>query len=94
MRVFVFPPKESCRSLVNLESLYGICPPFFPSTKEFITFPSAVKDKLILAPYFNLSPVASVLDCLSEPAKSTRFIFEALTLSAPSNDYTWTVKIA
>lgn len=87
MSVFVLPPKESCKSLVNFESLYGICPPFFPSTKALITFPSAVSDKLILAPYLSLSPVAYVLDCLSEPARSTKFILEALTLSAPYKDY-------
>lgn len=32
---------------------------------------------------FNLSPVAYVLDYLSEPAKSTRFSFPAVILGFP-----------
>jgi hypothetical protein len=46
MTVFEFPPKESWRSLVKLESLYGICVGLSPA-KAFITFPNAVKDKFI-----------------------------------------------
>jgi len=45
--VLAFPPKLSCKSLVSLESLYGIKVPF-PSTRAEITFPNAVSDKLIL----------------------------------------------
>lgn len=46
--------------------------PPFPSTKVEITFPRAVKDKLILVAYTNLSPIDPVLLCLSDPARSTR----------------------
>jgi hypothetical protein len=55
----------------------------FPSTKDEITFPRAVKDKLILIPSFKVYPVAPVFDDLSEPAKSTRFNFPALILCSP-----------
>jgi len=51
-----------------------------PSIKELITFPSADRDKLILAASFNLIPTALVLLYLSEPAKSTRFSFPNLNL--------------
>lgn len=49
-----------------MESLYGMCE-LFPSTKADITFPKADNDKLILLASFNLSPVAPVLLCLSDP---------------------------
>jgi hypothetical protein len=48
-----------------------------------MTFPKALNDKLILVAYFIPSPVAPVLLALSEPAKSTKFNFEALNLSLP-----------
>jgi hypothetical protein len=54
-----------------------------PSTKDEITFPSAVRDKLIFIPSFNVYPVAPVFDDLSEPAKSTRLSFPALILCSP-----------
>jgi hypothetical protein len=56
----------------------------FPSTKADITFPSAVKLKLIFAPSFIVSPVAPVLLIRSEPAKSTKFSFPALIRCFPS----------
>ena len=43
------------RSLVSLESLYGICEDL-PSTKADITLPSADNDRLILVASFNRSP--------------------------------------
>jgi hypothetical protein len=49
-----------------------------PSTKAEITFPRALKDKLIFVAYFIPSPVAPVLLALYEPAKSTKFNLEAL----------------
>ena len=61
MIVLVLPPNESCNSLVNLETLYGIW--VFPSTKDDITLPSVESDKLILTAYLNLSPYALVFDC-------------------------------
>jgi hypothetical protein len=58
--VLVLPPNESCKSLVSLESLYGICWDL-PSTRAEITLPNALKDKLIFCAYFSLSPAAPVL---------------------------------
>lgn len=68
----MFPPKESWSNLVSFESRYGMCFDF-PSTSADITFPSALRDRLIFVAYFSRSPSAWVLDCLYEPAKSTRF---------------------
>lgn len=78
-KVFVFPPKESWRSLVSFESRYGTCF-VFPSTKAEITFPKAESDKLIFVASFILSPVAPVLLALSLPAKSTKFNFPFLIM--------------
>ena len=52
-----------------------------PSTKDLITFPKADKDRLILFASLSLSPVAPVLDYLSDPAKSTRFNFSTVIIS-------------
>lgn len=71
---FVFPPNESCSSLVNFESLYGT-KLLFASTNADITFPSADSDKLIFVASFRVSPLAPVLLCRSLPAKSTMFSF-------------------
>ena len=56
----------------------------FPSTSAEMTFPSADNDKLILEAYFKRSPVEPVFDCLSDPAKSTKFNFDAVNLSKSS----------
>ena len=66
MTVFEFPPSESCRSLVSLEFLYGICV-LLPSTNAEITLPRVDNDRLILLASFKRSPVAPVFACLSEP---------------------------
>ena len=55
--------------------------PRFPSNcdcsaKPAMTLPSVVRDLLILAPSFNLAPVAPVLLALSLPAKSTKLLDE------------------
>lgn len=47
----------------------------FPSTKAEMTFPKALSDRLIFVASFKRSPVAPVLACRSDPAKSTRFSF-------------------
>mmetsp|Transcript_5045 Transcript_5045/g.15301 ORF Transcript_5045/g.15301 Transcript_5045/m.15301 type:complete len:219 (-) Transcript_5045:647-1303(-) len=83
MRVLVFPPKESCSIRVSLESLYGMCPPF-PSTRALITFPNALSERLILVASLSRSPVAPVLDCRSDPARSTKFSFPTLMVDADS----------
>lgn len=67
----------TCSSLVNLESLYGMCFDF-PSTNAEMTLPKAIKERLILVASFSLSPVQPVFACLSLPAKSTRFSFPFL----------------
>ena len=82
----MLPPSESCNSRVNFESLYGICEDF-PSTKDEITLPNAVSDKLILIPSFNVYPVAPVLDDLSEPAKSTKLSLPALIFCSPLSSF-------
>lgn len=43
-----------------------------------MTLPKAESDKLIFVASFSLMPVACVLDCRSEPAKSTRLSLPAL----------------
>jgi hypothetical protein len=55
-----------------------------PSASADITFPSALRERLILAASLIPSPAACVLDCLSEPAKSTRFNFPILNFYFPS----------
>ena len=52
---------------------------FCPRTE--ITFPKADKDLLMLAPSFNLSPVAPVESALSEPAKSTKLITDLVSIN-------------
>ncbi len=45
---------------------------FFYIARADITFPSYNKPKLILIPYFNVTPVAPVFFARSDPAKSTK----------------------
>jgi hypothetical protein len=78
MNVFAFPPKESFKINVNLESLYGICVFACLLLKAFITNPRELNDLFILFAYFNLSPVANVFFCFYDPAKSTKCSFEYL----------------
>jgi hypothetical protein len=55
--VLALPPKDSCKSRVSFESLYGICDVLL-STSVFMTCPKADKAKLIKMPYLDLLPVA------------------------------------
>jgi hypothetical protein len=48
------------------------------------TNPKVLKDLLMAQPSFILSPVASVLDNFSEPAKSTKLITESFSVFLPS----------
>ena len=80
MTVFVLPPNESCSNLVSFESRYGMCCDL-PSTRADMTLPRADRDKLILVASFSRSPVACVFDCLSLPARSTRFSFPTVICS-------------
>lgn len=72
--VFVFPPNESWRSLVNFDYLYGGMD--FPVAKDPMTFPKVVRDKLI---FFNSSKCSTLIVSLfcifSEPARSHKLIF-------------------
>lgn len=57
INAFDVPPKESIKSIVNLESLYGIYGFFvFLSDNPLITFPSVKRDLLILPVYFAITP--------------------------------------
>jgi hypothetical protein len=61
----------------------------FPSTKAEMTFPKALRERLILVASFMPSPVAPVLLALSEPARSTKFNLEALYFSSPFSSFYW-----
>jgi hypothetical protein len=69
--VCVFPPRESCKSLVSFESLYGIWVDL-PSTKADITLPKALNERLIRVVSLRPTPAIFNLLCLSDPAKSTK----------------------
>uniref|UniRef100_A0A0M3HHD0 EMI domain-containing protein n=1 Tax=Ascaris lumbricoides TaxID=6252 RepID=A0A0M3HHD0_ASCLU len=72
-RTYLFPPRESCKRRVSLESRYGTCvtlPDAPPSA--LITLPNASSPQLILIPSFARSPVAPVRLSLSDPARSTK----------------------
>jgi hypothetical protein len=86
MTVLVLPPNESFKILVSLESRYGMCS-FLPSTNADITFPNALKDKLILAAYLIPSSLRLVLLCRSDPAKSTKFNLPTLNFWTPFMSY-------
>ncbi len=81
--VFVFPPRESCNNRVSLESRKGICLET-PSTRAFMTFPSADNDKLMFLASSRRSPVACVLLWRSDPARSTRLSLPTLNFYSPS----------
>ena len=76
--VLAFPPKDSYKILVNLESLYLICLDL-PSVNELITFPNEDKDWLIFLASSSVEPVAPVFEIFSLPAKSTKNNFPFFT---------------
>lgn len=57
--VLVLPPKDSCKILVNFESLKGTWPRF-ASVNAWIQFPNADKDWLIFLASSKVFPVAPV----------------------------------
>lgn len=78
MQIFEFPPKDSCKSLVNLPSRYGICDLSFPKfclllslARAAMQFPSAAIDLLMFFASSNFLPFENVFESLSEPARST-----------------------
>ena len=60
----------------------------FELTRFWITKPNVVNERLILIACYLYIPDTPVLDCLSLPAKSTKFNFPALILSFPFI-YSW-----
>ena len=52
-----------------------------PSTNADMTLPNADNERLIFVASLSLSPVACVFDCLSLPARSTRFNFPTVICS-------------
>mmetsp|Transcript_18435 Transcript_18435/g.38382 ORF Transcript_18435/g.38382 Transcript_18435/m.38382 type:complete len:306 (+) Transcript_18435:1764-2681(+) len=79
MEVRVLPPRLFLRMRVSLLSLKGmktVFPPFPPflalSPSLLMTAPRARRLLLMLLPSLSWFPVAPVLFCLSEPARSTR----------------------
>uniref|UniRef100_A0A671Z233 Uncharacterized protein n=1 Tax=Sparus aurata TaxID=8175 RepID=A0A671Z233_SPAAU len=83
MTVLALPPRESWSRRVSLESLYGTWV-LFPSTRAEMTFPSAERDRLILAASFSRLPFAPVLLWRSLPARSTMLSFPTRMWSSPS----------
>ena len=69
--VLQFPPNESLRSRVSLESRYGTYVPFlFLSPSALMQFARARRDVLILAPSRRRMPRFQVTVPLYEPARS------------------------
>lgn len=66
-----YPPNDYCNSLVNLESLYGICG--YPVESALITIPRVNNDLFIFWASFKRTPTAFVFAIFSEPAKSIMF---------------------
>ena len=64
-----FPPKESLRKNVNLESRNGTN---FPSTIAFMTFSSVDRDLLIPPASLTFFPFVLLVFVLSEPARSIK----------------------
>ena len=74
--VFVLPPSESCKSLVILDSLYGMCSFYFPYARAEMTLPREERLRLIVFSSLKCAPVmASSLWIFSLPAKSQRLSF-------------------
>ena len=52
-----------------------------------MTIPRVVSDLLMFPAYLSLSPVAKVIFCLYEPAKSTKWSFGVFKTFLPSISY-------
>ena len=63
--------RESCRTRVNLEFLYGTCALFFQ--RALITSPRALRLLLIFRASLRRSPCICDDETHSEPARSTKF---------------------
>lgn len=82
MKVLELPPSESASSCVSFESRKGTCFDL-PSTRAEMQLPSAESDRLILVASLSRSPLASVLACRSEPARSTRLSLPCRMWASP-----------
>mmetsp|Transcript_12991 Transcript_12991/g.28805 ORF Transcript_12991/g.28805 Transcript_12991/m.28805 type:complete len:215 (-) Transcript_12991:1027-1671(-) len=70
IQVFAFPPMDSRKILVSLESRKGTWETLFVSAK--ITLPRALKLLLMNFASSSRSPLAPLLDAISDPARSTK----------------------
>mmetsp|Transcript_26758 Transcript_26758/g.64883 ORF Transcript_26758/g.64883 Transcript_26758/m.64883 type:complete len:208 (-) Transcript_26758:541-1164(-) len=85
MSVWLFPPSESCSSLVILASRNGTWDPLrFSSPRALMTFPRARSPLLMLIPSRMRSPTAPVLLSRSDPARSTKWNLEVIVSSRTS----------
>eukprot|EP00760_Papus_ankaliazontas_P036254 PhM_4_TR8273/c2_g1_i1/m.53439 len=85
MHVRLFPPSESDSTHVSIDSRYGGIPLPLPelwSASASMTRPNVVRDKLIFVASLNCTPSAPDECTRSEPARSTRLIFDHV-VSAP-----------
>lgn len=62
IEVIQLPPRDYCRTLVNLESRYGICSLLDLEIRALITLPRQDKDRLIFFASYKVSPSAPDLD--------------------------------
>lgn len=74
--VLEFPPKESFSIFVNTESRYGMWVAFVDNF--YITMLREVNERFMLDASLSLFPDAWVDFCFSDPARSTKCIFEDL----------------
>ena len=87
--VWVFPPTESWRRRVSLDSRKGTCGCALEEESYWITFPRVVRDRLMfLSSSKCFACISSSLLTFSEPAKSPRFSFERFSMPLES---TWSV---
>ena len=70
------PPRLSSSRWVSFDERYGMCPLALASVRALMTLPSAERLWLMAIASLRVSPVAPVLEARSEPARSTRLIFE------------------
>ena len=87
MSVYEFPPRLCLRSYVSLDSRYGttflpaFCPFDWLSVRVVMTLRRTWRDLLMSILSFACYPVVPVKLYFSEPAKSTSWSFETVTLT-------------
>jgi len=75
IEVFEFPPRESYRRRVNLESLNGTNP-VLSFDNSWMHLPNVEREEFMCFVSFSLSPDTNDFFTLSDPAKSTRYSVE------------------